>query len=490
MEQEETDELIDNGNKKKVVVVPGYKFVCFISLLLFIVINILVLSITYVHGGVPVVVDLRYPFGNCWNGSCARPFKWVYKSDLSEVYTPGEIQFITEGTCKIEPDLCCPGALSAGGRLVYHADRCHSHLLKPETQAIQKDRIPPNYNLQFQPSDDEQGALFDFADALELLPSGTRIGMIGDSVMHQTVNGLLCGLSRTGRYNISNERYLRSTVNWQIGTAERLEFHVQSSTDSYDIIFHREYLPSVTGLTLWEICASRIDILVFNFGSHYSPGISMETGSTSIAQAIEEHCVRRKIQVIYLGSMSQHFLFPNGIYENDHRLHKQKFAEYMNTDNITAFEPLPDDLFYIGCGPIVWKNPEVYYDYRNYQMLRAFHARGFEIAMTPWGGKTTGCSFLKPYLFYIPMGEVTMDRYDLHYGECTHVCSTQSLWNVVSDGLYLAFRQMSMKWCSLRYARQHSVKKRVEPTFSENETTSAGNHFQIFGLVEAGIYKP
>ncbi len=459
--------------------------------------------------------ELDFPYGRCWPGSnetCRRPFLWREMSDaeLSAVYSEQEKRNVAENAC---PEAlkgqnrgqCCLGATSNGGGLTYSASvGCNLDKgLKGRASPgpLHSQRYWSRFELVFEVAGGPVQALFELPDVLAALPDGSRVAILGDSVMHQVFDGLMCAASRDARVKITALRqYPRVLTWWIFGAGERVEADIELAAEPgapprrYSVVHHREYRWAPDGLTIMEMCKN-VDVLLFNFGSHWNVQSEFRDDLPLLAQWVDEHCVAHGVQVVFRGSGTQHFITPNGLYNtNTEAFLGVLRRDGMNESEIEALQQQPNwsDTFTAGCGPLSqhWDKPESNYDWRNRAVVRAFAQRGFGVAMTPWGKNTTGCAETgRKTLFYVPFGEVTMDRHDMHVKECTHYCSSPTMWNPIADGLFLAVRQRDARLCGepvLRHAlgaRRRDGQLRPGNPNVPNLERQNGSGFQILGLV-------
>lgn len=454
--------------------------------------------------------QVRFPYGRCWGNSneqCLRPFFWkaLNSEELGWMYSDLELSNIQETICPEELRLnsnegtCCIGAVSHGGGLQWtRNDGCNigiGAISDHEPRPLGRQQYWAQFNRVFQVADEDgPHTLFELADVLAAVPNASRIHFIGDSVMHQTFDGVLCGAARDARVTIASIReYRRNTKVWSVGTRVRYEVDITLAIGGekrvYFLVMHREHRFSEDGVTIWEICHGA-NILIFNFGLHWNNIEDLRRAADILVQAVEDHCTAHGVQVIFRGTTSQHFLTHDGLYKptlDDEVL----LAQGVNKSVLESFRGKKD----IGCSPIHWSNPEVNYDWRNSVVLSAFEKAGHSIAITPWGQRETGCADpAQKTLFYIPFGEVTMDRFDLHLGECTHYCSTPSLWSVVTDGIYLAVRQRNLSLCAKPFTRAKLGSQRPDGTTRPQSPrhpkfqTLVGGAFQLAGITKSTTY--
>ncbi len=466
---------------------------------------------------------LRFPYGRCWDGSgeqCRRPFAWraLNESELATVYSEAELRCATEDRCPLtlletgENGMCCIGATSRGGGL-NSVSSCLSALsessrLQPEPRPLGQQRFLAHYERVLEIAGAPGRALFELPDALALLPSGSRVHVVGDSVMAQAFDGLLCSLSRDARVTVMARRsFPRVKVRWDVGAALRLEVDVAlrvgaldggtsniSDSKNYSLVFHREFRFSNDGVTILEICTNA-DVLIFSFGAHWNNRDELLSDAPHLARAVEDHCTKRGVQVVFRGTASQHFLTRDGLYDENFVSHLEVLRlDGVNESAIAAVNASRGGwrTWTAGCSRIHSFEPERAYEWRNHAILAAFAGRGYAVAITPWGAPATGCAEpplnSSKILFYIPFGEVTMSRFDLHRNECTHYCSTPALWNAVADGLYLALRQRDAALCdqpvtrtSLGAARPDGLTRPRDPALPKEERADEP-HFQTSAL--------
>jgi hypothetical protein len=467
---------------------------------------------------------LRFPYGRCWDGSgeqCRRPFAWraLNELELATVYSEAELRCATEDRCPLtlletgEKGMCCIGATSGGGGLNSELSclgaLSESSRLQPEPRPLGQQRFLAHYERVLEISGAPGRALFELPDALALLPSGSRVHVIGDSVMAQVFDGLLCSLSRDARVTVMARRsFPRVKVRWDVGAAVRLEVDVAlrvgahdggtsnvSDSRNYSLVFHREFRFSEDGATIREICTDA-DVLMFNYGAHWNNRDQLVRDAPHLARAVEDHCTNRSVQVVFRGTASQHFLTRDGLYDEDLVSHLEVLRlDGVNESAIAAVNASRKGwtTWSAGCSRIHSFEPERAYEWRNHAILAAFASRGYAVAITPWGAPATGCAEpplnnSSKILFYIPFGEVTMSRFDLHRNECTHYCSTPALWNAVADGLYLALRQRDAALCdqpvaraSLGAARPDGLARPRDPALPK-ATRANDPHFQTSAL--------
>jgi hypothetical protein len=325
------------------------------------------------------------------------------------------------------------------------------------------------YELAFRPWPNPR-PLFSLADALALLPQGSRMAFVGDSTGAQIFFGALCDLARSGQVasmsmlqNLVIDRRRRDEVNVTLSgdLGMRRLLHLREPT------FGAEAASGTIDRLLRQLCAD-VDVLVFNTGLWYSWGYSerhssgrMRRNHTELSRIIGELAVSMDLHCagtvkIFRGSLTQHFSSVTGEWTPRHT-EREDLEAYRG-----ALAQMHDKDEYGGsCRPHLWdsdhysqitvaanESAEQRYDWRNYFVVDAFARAGYDVALTPWGREQmAGCiNNSRRTLHYVPMGEVTADRFDLHPGlpgpDCSHMCSAASITHVVTDAIFLAVRQV------------------------------------------------
>jgi hypothetical protein len=409
---------------------------------------------------------LRFPYGRCWPGSgeeCSRPFRWaeLSESELEKALSPFELATLHNSSCNVNvtnssfPAACCPG-------VACQRSKCDAGPLPGRCRSTVGTKVAYNhtfrYELVFRTWPGPARPLFSLADALALLPRGSRMAFVGDSTNTQMFLGLLCNLARSGQ--VTSLTMLQDVV---VRGRRCNEVNVTLSGDLgmrrlvlfRETTFVAETSTSIADRLLAIFC-SDVDVLVFNTGLWFNwewKGPSNQTMlahiAAELAGAMDRQC--KGVVTIFRGTLMQHFTTFTGEFPTneatDHAKAKAALAQMNETGG------------YGNCRPLLWnsqgysqltvvaeESPEQRYDWRNYQVVDAYARAGYDVAITPWGREhAAGCrNSSRRTLHYIPMGEVTADRYDLHPGgsDCTHMCIAPAIHDVITDGIFLALRQV------------------------------------------------
>ncbi len=411
--------------------------------------------------------SLRFPYGRCWRRSgekCSRPFRWVeLKGDELELeLSPFELATLRNNTCRVAdassgfPTICCPGSqcthyACVPGRLV---NNCKWH----DVSANPSGRKSMRYELAFRPWPNPR-PLFSLADALALLPQGSRMTFVGDSTGIQFFFMGLCDLARSGQ--VSNVTLLQNVV---VGRRRHDEVNVTLSggLGTRRLAYFREptFLIADPDRLVAQIC-SDVDVLVFNTGLWFNwedaapkKAAKRRQGNHTelvrvageLAAAMDLHCAG--VIKIFRGTLTQHFgdsLTGEWSPNTDGRAALMKTLDRKDEGEC---KPRPwDDDRYSQLTVAAHESAEQRYDWRNFFVVDAFARAGYNVMFTPWGREhLSGCANnTRHTLHYIPIGEVTADRFDLHPGgDCTHMCSSPSAMLVVTDAIYLAVRQVRL----------------------------------------------
>jgi hypothetical protein len=189
----------------------------------------------------------------------------------------------------------------------------------------------------------ERTRLFDMSDVAAQLPEGAKVLFVGDSLMRQLWDAVVCDLSRSGRVDLGvetrNER-TRFLATWHSFISETNMLNVTVRATGKQVTFGQagsfQFGP---GDTIREACLWA-DVLVFNFGLHWADANEWRQDASLLVDMLRTHCLDKGVQVIYRGTTAQHFEGNNG-------------GKYLNTKEDEKYS----------CGPLTFKPKTVKAEY-------------------------------------------------------------------------------------------------------------------------------
>ena len=332
---------------------------------------------------------------------------------------------------------CCLGTLSAGGGNRRFPMACYGGI--KATKQIYAQRFPIPYHRVFRLKGRE--VLFDMKDVM-LAARDKTVVFLGDSVMNQIFDGLLCGIQRRTGAVLRIVTYERGRKRWYYGAGLRSVLKVDTTNTT--LVLHREFRFHPSGLTVKEACHGA-DILVVNFGLHWNNMQQYSKDMKTLAVFLKQHC--SGTEIIYRGSTSQHFFSENGRFSNDAVI-EQQIKQRLGPEYAKNFTDGGSKGFRTGCVKPK-KRPEQTRD-----DIAAASFRGSN--MTVIDVSKHSIDELKalreasefPTISFIPLGKITQNLYEFHYRECTHFCSTPLLWQPIAHYLYKAIGTEYKKNCS------------------------------------------
>lgn len=383
--------------------------------------------------------------------SAVDDFSWVdvSTSELLELLTKEEYLSIPvrkgeEGVCDMKKmaEPCCLGTISAGGGNRRYQERCYGGIAA--TQAVYTQRFPIPYHRVFRIKGKK--VLYDMKDVLLAARSKTVV-FLGDSVMNQIFDGILCAIQRRTGAVLTLVRHERPRKKWFFGTGTREVLKVDTTNTT--VVLHREFRFHPSGLTVKEVCV-QADILVVNFGLHWNNMREYSKDMKSLASFLKKYCVPRGVQLIFRGSTSQHFFSENGRFASSEavgqQIKKRLGPEYFK--NYTDGGKRP---FAAGCTKqLKLPNPS-----RDDIAMNSFRAQNFTVIDVSKHSfkqiQHIAATSVNPVIKLIPLGKITQDLYEFHYNECTHFCSTPLIWQPIVHYLYKAIGNEYLKNCSQLY---------------------------------------
>ena len=414
-------------------------------------------------------------------------YQWVSLSnaELAELLSKEELASMPlnksdNGTCdkrRIEKS-CCLGSISQGGSTVHFPGMCYADI--PIAAGIFQQRYPVNYRRAFRVQG--QATLYDILDVINTLvrdggtfPAGSRrnktVVFLGDSLMHQVYEGILCEVGRlTGKPIVLTE-HRRKLVDWIVGSSSR--FVAVSPAFQVKLVLYREYRPAASGLTIKEACAEA-DVLVFNYGVHWRDLVEYEQDMKSIGGMLKENC--KGVRLIFRGSTSQHFLTHDGMFSLMLSRVSKEINDTMGPDILNTFKK-KNDLFHTGCRPQMNPPPQT----RDEIARAMFIENGFELVdLGAAYGSIDARDPRRQVIHFIPLEDITKGLYDMHHTECTHYCSSPLLWAPISHFMYKAIGRPFTKVASSIHTPPPWIRRgSLDPTFQIKEFLSDNN----------GVYK-
>ena len=329
--------------------------------------------------------------------------------------------------------VCCLGSISQGGETRHLSGLCYANIL-PE-RGIFKQRYPVKYNRIFQVQDQE--VLYDMLDVLDVLSDAATpqrnktMVFVGDSIMQQVFEGLLCEVGRLTGKSLRIVSHRRKLVDWIVGSSTR---NVVSFPERHvNLVQYREFRPHPNGLTIKEAC-KEADVLVFNYGAHWNDVYEYEQDMSRLAKVVKAHCVG--VALVFRGSTSQHFLTRNGRFSREKSRISKEINSTIGPDIREAFDR-KNNVFQTGCRPI----REQASGTRDRAAVAAFRSQDFKVVdlARAYGGTPSHYASSNQWVLnFIPLEKITNELYDMHDTECTHYCTSPLLWAPISHYIFKA----------------------------------------------------
>jgi hypothetical protein len=333
------------------------------------------------------------------------------RSDESLHYLPllpwEEKSLSTKRVCrppKGTPDYCCIGSLSEGGQVGFARDKCnvgpdvykHAEEIALTTLA--------DYPLTTKEATTSAQQHCDWCHIVEILmEKNWTLAFQGDSLTRQTFAGVECELRRRDLYQVTLIQIFEqkdTKPRWRYGLDQIFELHVShkdsnrntsiSSSNVAVIRYYAMYRPHEYMADVKDVMRNN-DILVFDHGLHYGQfednGELFLTEMTKLINTLFTGKNSRLKILAWRETTAQHYDTPGG--------------HYLPDANFTYCAPMKPE----HRNSADWRRPII---------EQIVNSTGIEYPQQ---------------LDILPFYKYTSYLHDLHHGaDCSHFCSTPSLW--------------------------------------------------------------
>jgi hypothetical protein len=333
------------------------------------------------------------------------------------------------------PSYCCIGSLSAGGRVDYEATRCNKSLdVYERAEQVARAFMPP---LPTKTKSTE----CDWCRILDVLMQyNWTLAFAGDSLTRQVYFGLECELHRRGLYDISLERTWSQTQlpkpRWRYGLDEIWELRVTKKQRFKDTTFEHNTTAIVRLYAMYRpnedmhevdqyILSQGNDVLIFDHGLHYGVAtgedVFVEETTNLLRTLVHGHANR--------SSSSSHSKTKRPFWKL--LAWRETSAQHFDTHG-GHFEPQINESY---CVPLVPQQD-------NDDPMAHVHQTNRLRPLLESVAKSLNLTSTTPYWTILPFRAYTSRLHELHAaGDCSHFCTTPSLWLPLWRHLRLAVDQ-------------------------------------------------
>ena len=327
------------------------------------------------------------------------------------------------------PRACCVGSISGGGHSWWNDFEClNADFTAAESWTMKYlDGFPI-----------ATGRQCDVCEIMELMAQfNWTVAFQGDSVTHQTWEGLVCELARRGFPVMVDDNLTADTPEnpgfYRLTLISTMTVTI-SSSKTVAFRYYRAYRPTtyLLNLTLREN-----DILVFDHGLHYPVDTYQQQARTDFRNVLEfaRDLQDKRVKLLaWRETTAQHFADNPGGYYLLSGTNETKCSRI--NDNFTAStypgKSFPEDF---------WDAVSNSYPRHDYVKTAREMGNITWLDISDSGFQSTPPSQDKQELVFLPYRVYTKELPTLHGRECTHYCANPFIWKPIWRGIRLAMQR-------------------------------------------------
>lgn len=337
---------------------------------------------------------------------------------------------------------------------------------------------------------------------LAVVPGGARILVLGDSVMNQFFENLLCGTLRHKAAGVRSRKvWTRNKARWTHGASHRIEYvlwmqessasppgcssppargprptSIRSATREATFVFHREY--KFTELTIKESCTG-VDVVVLNYGLHWNSAHTYAGALEELVGYLHKHC--SDVHKVFLGTVATHLFTPGGAWPGGDGV--KEMQAYLEKAKMTVlleqFKNNTKSWKLAGCTKHRFGGP---HDWRDAMLLPQLRAGFADVRVPPLTARPQ-CSPVadkNSTIWFVPVGDRMATLFNQHDVDCTHYCMHPHVFDSTHDGLARAMADI-FDACDANAPSPAVRASRQALGFTdvEESTEEKGSNFQI-----------